>query len=166
MWSLQIAASWPICHMCLFVLPLIFDLSKRQTKSVAYANLWIYSQPSLLVGRKNTVSLNHRREQIQFWSTSLLTMGSSLCINELEPCLFCLWFSYLSIAFSPYCIEHHRFLPRYVQPDKYALFCLFQGSKLFQVRGFMVWHVYIGKNRTEGKKKIKKFCIVEKEEWN
>lgn len=39
MWSLQIAASWLICHVCLFVLLLIFDLSKRQTKSVAYAKL-------------------------------------------------------------------------------------------------------------------------------
>lgn len=46
MWSLQIAASWPIYHVCLFVLLLIFDLSKRQTKSVAYANLWICSQPN------------------------------------------------------------------------------------------------------------------------
>lgn len=46
MWSLQIAASWLICHVCLFVLLLIFDLSKRQTKSVAYAKLWICSQPN------------------------------------------------------------------------------------------------------------------------
>lgn len=46
MWSLQIAASWPICHVCLLVPLLIFDLSKRQTKSVAYANLWICSQPN------------------------------------------------------------------------------------------------------------------------
>lgn len=39
MWSLQVTASWPIRHVCLFVLLLIFDLSKRQTKSVVYANL-------------------------------------------------------------------------------------------------------------------------------
>lgn len=62
--------------------------------------------------------------------------------------------------------EHRRFLLSYVQPDKYALVCLFRGSKLFQVIGFIAWRVYKDKNRTEGgkKKDLKPSCIVEKEE--
>jgi len=77
---------------------------------------------SLIVGRKNTASLNHKREQILFFSTLLLTVDPSLLRNGSKSCLLCLRFYYLHVAFYPYFRHQVGFLLVCFQLDKYDLF--------------------------------------------
>lgn len=144
MWSLRIAASWPVCHVCLFVLLLIFDLSKRQTKAVGYANLWNCSQPNS--GNEKYREFKPRKG---FLVPPLLTMDYSMPVHESKPCLVCLRFSYLRVTFYHYFRHQNRFLLVCFQLDKHDSCCLFLGTFFIQLSGFVVWYVHRDKNRTK-----------------
>lgn len=118
--------------LCGAVLLLGADLSERQTKSVAYANLGICSWPDS--EREEYREFELQREEILFFSASLLTTDPTVPINESESsCLLCLRLSCLCAAFCP-CFRHQVMVC--FQLDKDELFFCSRVSFFFPAEWF------------------------------